>query len=54
MAVMRLDDMRLTPAARVTIILIVAVAGLFYVKWLPYYNKAFLASANHSIGSGRQ
>jgi uncharacterized protein len=29
----------------------VAVAGLFYVKWFPYYNRAFVAAANHSIGS---
>jgi uncharacterized membrane protein YraQ (UPF0718 family) len=27
------------------------VAGLFYVKWFPYYNRAFVAAANHSIGS---
>ncbi|MDB6082942.1 MAG: permease [Gammaproteobacteria bacterium] len=50
MAVMRLYDKRLMPATRVTIILVIAVAGLFYVKWMPYYNKAFLASADHSIG----
>jgi hypothetical protein len=31
--------------------LFVAVAGLFYVKWLPYYNRAFVAAANNSIGS---
>jgi len=47
---MRLYDKPLMPATRVTIILVIAVAGLFYVKWMPYYNKAFLASANHSIG----
>jgi len=50
MAVMRLYDKPLMPVTRVMIILIIAVAGLFYVKWMPYYNKAFLASANHSIG----
>jgi uncharacterized membrane protein YraQ (UPF0718 family) len=50
MAVMRLYDKPLMPATRIMIILIIAVAGLFYVKWMPYYNKAFLASANHSIG----
>jgi uncharacterized membrane protein YraQ (UPF0718 family) len=27
-----------------------AVGGLFYVKWFPYYNKAFVAAANHAIG----
>jgi uncharacterized membrane protein YraQ (UPF0718 family) len=30
---------------------LIAVIGLFYVKWFPYYNRAFLAAANHSIGS---
>lgn len=30
--------------------LLIAVAGLFYVKWFPYYNRAFVAAANHSIG----
>jgi uncharacterized membrane protein YraQ (UPF0718 family) len=50
MPVMRLYDKPLMPATRIMIILIIAVAGLFYVKWMPYYNKAFLAFANHSIG----
>jgi uncharacterized membrane protein YraQ (UPF0718 family) len=31
--------------------LLIAVSGLFYVKWFPYYNRAFVAAANHSIGS---
>ena len=31
--------------------LLVAVVGLFYVKWFPYYNRAFVAAADHSIGS---
>jgi uncharacterized protein len=47
---MRFYDKRLTPTTSVTIILTIAVAGLFHVKWMPYYNKAFLASATHSIG----
>lgn len=29
---------------------LLAVAGLFYVKWYPYYGRAFEAAANHSIG----
>jgi uncharacterized protein len=33
------------------IFLIVAVAGLSYVKWNPYYIKAFTAAAKHSIGA---
>jgi uncharacterized membrane protein YraQ (UPF0718 family) len=30
--------------------LVVAVAGLYIVKWSPYYAKAFKAAATHSIG----
>src|SRR5262245_33825293 len=33
------------------VFLLIAVAGLFYVKWFPYYNRAFVAAATHSIGS---
>ncbi len=51
MTATRIYDRRLTPTTRVTIILLIAVAGLFYVKWMPYYNKAFLAATNHSIGN---
>lgn len=29
---------------------LIAVAGLYYVKWDPYFHKAFAAAANHSIG----
>jgi uncharacterized protein len=31
--------------------LLVVLAGLFYVKWHPYFNRVFVAAANHSIGS---
>ncbi|HET6609863.1 MAG TPA: permease [Rhodopila sp.] len=31
--------------------LLIAVLGLFYVKWMPYWGKAFVAASNHSIGS---
>ncbi|WP_223596446.1 permease [Neobacillus bataviensis] len=31
--------------------IIIAAAGLWYVKWFPYYNKAILAATTHSIGS---
>jgi uncharacterized protein len=30
---------------------LIAVAGLFYVKWSPYYHRAFVAASNHAIGS---
>jgi len=29
---------------------LVAIAGLFYVKWFPYYHRAFTAEATGSIG----
>ncbi len=29
----------------------IAVAGLFYVKWDPYFHRAFTAAAQHSIGA---
>ena len=28
----------------------IALIGLFYVKWMPYYDRAFVAAAHHSIG----
>ncbi|MCJ8205046.1 permease [Pseudomonas sp. RGM2987] len=31
--------------------LLVACVGLYYVKWSPYYLKAFVAADNHSIGN---
>ena len=34
----------------VAVFALIAVAGLYYVKWDPYYHKAFLAAAKHSIG----
>lgn len=33
------------------IFLIITIAGLAYVKWWPYYDKAFIAINDHSIGS---
>lgn len=30
---------------------LLAIAGLFYVKWFPYYHRAFTAEATHSIGT---
>lgn len=29
---------------------LIAIAGLAYVKWIPYYGKSFLAATTHSIG----
>jgi len=39
-------DLRL----RLTVFLLVAVLGLAYVKWFPYYERAFFAASHHSIG----
>jgi len=33
------------------ILVVLAVGGLYLVKWNPYYHKAFLAAANHSLGA---
>lgn len=33
------------------IFLVIAVAGLFFVKWNPYYHKAMVAAAKHFIGT---
>lgn len=35
----------------VIIFLLIAILGLTYVKWWPYYHKAFVAAAKHSIGA---
>lgn len=35
----------------VILFLIVAIAGLSYVKWWPYYEKALKSATSHSIGS---
>ncbi len=40
----------LSPTIGMAIILAVTIGGLLYVKWLPYYHRAFVAFANHSIG----
>ncbi len=29
---------------------LLAIGGLYYVKWNPYYSKALVAAAKHSIG----
>ncbi|WP_010651510.1 permease [Oceanobacillus massiliensis] len=35
----------------VIIFILIAAAGLLYVKWWPYYHKSLLAADTHSIGS---
>jgi uncharacterized protein len=44
------SEARTTPSYGWPIFLLLAVAGLFYVKWFPYYHRAFTAEATHSIG----
>jgi uncharacterized protein len=38
------------PAPRWILFVAIAVAGLFYVKWAPYWSRAFVAASGHSIG----
>ena len=35
----------------IILFLLVVIGGLFYVKWSPYYTKAFVAASKHSIGA---
>src|SRR3984885_763453 len=41
----------LNPMLGWIVFLLIAVTGLFYVKWFPYYNRAFVAAGQHSIRS---
>jgi uncharacterized membrane protein YraQ (UPF0718 family) len=40
----------LDPTPRWILFVAIAVAGLFYVKWFPYWGRAFVAASGHSIG----
>jgi uncharacterized protein len=42
--------LRSARTVRWSVFLLLAVAGLFYVKWFPYYGRAFEAASHHSIG----
>jgi hypothetical protein len=42
--------LRLYPAVGPLVFFIIAVSGLLYVKWWPYYHRSFVAAATHSIG----
>ncbi|MGB3289119.1 MAG: permease [Burkholderiaceae bacterium] len=39
------------PAWGIAVFVLIALAGLFYVKWSPYYDRIFVAADTHSIGS---
>jgi uncharacterized membrane protein YraQ (UPF0718 family) len=41
---------RTSAAPQAAVFIVLAVAGLLYVKWLPYYNRAFVAASHHAIG----
>jgi uncharacterized protein len=43
-------DAQTTPSYGWPVFILLAIAGLFYVKWFPYYHRAFTAEATHSIG----
>lgn len=40
-----------SPLIGPVLLLTIAVCGLFYVKWFPYYNRAFVAASHHAIGN---
>lgn len=40
----------LHPAWGIAVFLLIALIGLFAVKWSPYYDRAFVAAQTHSIG----
>jgi hypothetical protein len=41
----------LNPTPRWVLFFAIAAAGLLYVKWLPYWDRAFVAASHHSIGA---
>jgi hypothetical protein len=43
-------DARSQPSYSWPIFILLAIAGLIYVKWFPYYHRAFTAEATHSMG----
>ncbi len=45
-----IEARRTNIAPQVATFFVIAAAGLLYVKWLPYYNRAFVAAAHHAIG----
>ncbi|HEY8095808.1 MAG TPA: permease, partial [Methylobacter sp.] len=45
-----MNEKRLFPFAGTMIFILVAIVGFAYVKWMPYYAKAFLAQSHHFIG----
>lgn len=46
----KLNNKYLSTFAWATLFVLVAIVGFAYVKWIPYYTKAFIAQSQHSIG----
>lgn len=46
----RAAESRISAYSGILLFFALAIAGLFFVKWSPYYAKGFLAAQNHSIG----
>ena len=46
----RSNGKSLFPLTGLVILTLVAIIGFAYVKWVPYYAKAFLAQSQHAIG----
>ncbi|GAB2900408.1 permease [Paralcaligenes ginsengisoli] len=40
-----------SPVIGLAVFALIVLVGLFYVKWFPYYNRAFVAADSHSIGT---
>jgi uncharacterized membrane protein YraQ (UPF0718 family) len=48
---MQISSRSRPPALGWMLFLLIAVLGLAYVKWFPYYQRAFVAATQHAIGS---
>ena len=46
-----MNTVRQHPARNWMLLLLIAIVGLFYVKWFPYWQRAFVAADKHSIGA---
>ena len=42
---------RLSMWMAIALFFVLAIGGLFYVKWSPYYAKAFVAARDHTLGA---
>lgn len=40
-----------TVGLSVGLFFVIAIGGLFYVKWAPYYAKSYFAAAHHTLGA---